>query len=157
MTSITLTRNHEGQIDGFGEKDRKAWARFVKKMKALEPGELIKVSSWFPRNGKFHRLHFGMLGQLFDQQEQFDDADKLREWLQIGAGYATFLPGPTGKMVAIADSIAFDKMDDEQFAEHHEKVKAFMRSEHCQRFLWPHLSAQEQMGLVDGLLSEFER
>jgi len=157
VSSITVIRDEMGKLNGLGKKDRIAWARFVKIMKELEPGELFQVRFWFPRESWRHRKHFAMLAQVFDAQEQFDDPDKLRKWLEIGAGYCELLPGPHGKMVEVSKSIAYDKLDDAEFAEHHEAVKGFLRSEHSRRFLWPHMGETQSFDMIDTLLAEFEK
>lgn len=157
MSTITVVRDDRGKLDGLGEKDRKAWSKFVKIMRELEQGELFQVRFWFPRESWRHKKHFAMLAQVFDAQEQFDDPDKLRKWMEIGAGYCELLPGPHGRMVEVSKSIAYDKLDDQEFAAHHEAVKVFLRSEHCQRFLWPHLKAEQTHETIETILEPFER
>ena len=157
MTTIVITRDNTGKLVGFGEKDKKAYAAFQRRIKELEPGEIYRLTVWFPRNQKLHGLHFVMISAVFEQQEQFDDADKLREWLYVGAGFCDFLPGPSGRMVAIAKSVAWDKTDDQDFSEVHGKVIDFLRTPHATRFLWPHLSDPEQAEMADSILSQFQR
>ena len=157
MTTITVVRDDRNQLNGLGKKDRIAWARFVKIMRELGQGELFQVRFWFPRESWRHRKHFAMLAQVFDAQEQFDDPDKLRKWLEIGAGYCDLLPGPHGRMVEVSKSIAYDKLDDAEFVEHHEAVKGFLRSDHCRRFLWPHMDAQKSQDMIEVLIKEFEK
>lgn len=156
MTTITVTRDDKGKLTGFGEKDRRAYARFRKMLEAIQPGEIFQLDYWFPRHGAFHRLHFAMLAAILDAQEQFDDIDKLRYWLTVGAGDVDFYPGPTGRMVAIPRSINYRKMDDEDFRDHHERVKAFLRSPHAQTFLWPHLPPDQAAEMVESVLAQFE-
>jgi hypothetical protein len=156
MTTMTITRDDTGKLTGAGEKDKKAYAAFRRKVEALEPGECYQLTVWFPRNQKLHGLHFALLAAVFDNQEQFADLDQLRMWLQVGAGHADFLPGPTGKMVAIPRSISFRAIDDQDFADHHEKVKDFLRSGHAKAFLWPHIKPQEQDAIVDSILAQFD-
>ena len=155
MATINITRDETGKLDGLTEADKKAYARFVKTVKELEVGEMYRLTVWFPRNPKFHRLHFAMIAALFDHQEQFVDPDALRQWLYVGAGFCDFYPGPKGRMVAIARSIAWDRLDDEDFADTHAKVLGFARSEHASAFLWPHLSPAEQSNMVNDVLGEF--
>lgn len=155
-TTILVTKNDKGELEGVGQKCRTALLKFNRWLARLEPGEIFTLEVWFPRNPKFTALHFVMLGMLFDRQEQFSDAEHLRIWLQTGAGYAKFYPGPTGKQVAIPDSISYAKMDDGRFSEHHDRIKEFMRSEYCQAYLWPHLDAFARSEMVEGVLREIE-
>lgn len=156
MVDIVVTKDSDGKLRGVGEKHDKAYQRFKSRLSELEPGELLTISHWFPRNPKLHGLHFVMLTALFDRQEQFADPDQLRMWLQVGAGHCEFVPGPTGRMVAIPKSINFKSVDDADFATHHEAVKDFLRTEHARRFLWPHLSDEQTAAAIDELLAEFQ-
>lgn len=157
MTTINLTMGDNGKITGFGEKCLRAWKRLLKIFADLEPGEIVVIEYWFPRNSKLHRMHFAMLAGLYDIQEQFDDPEKLRPWVQVGAGHCDFYPGPNGRMVAVPKSISFRSIDDAEFQEHHEAVKKFMRSDRCQSFLWPHLSPAQASEMVETLLRDFEK
>lgn len=156
MTTITVTRDDTGKLRGASEKDDRAYRRFRKTVDGLEPGELFSLSVWFPRNGALHRKHFAMLAAIYDAQEQFHDAEQLRMWLQVGAGHCEFVPGPTGRMVAIPKSINFRAIDDADFEDHHNKVKAFLRSDHAMRFLWPHLDPKQSAEMVESILEGFE-
>lgn len=155
MSIITVTKNAEGKVAGLTEKDAKAFARFNRQLESLERGEIMTIEMWFPRNPKLHGRHFAILSAVFGSQEQFPDLDQFRMWAQVGAGHCTFVPGPTGRMVALPKSIKWSKMDDEEFGDHHAKVIAFLFSEHARHFLWPHLSNHDSYEMVDTLLAEF--
>lgn len=139
MSDVVIVRGEDGRVRGLGEKGERAFDRWRRKVEAMEPGETLAFSWREPRSPKFHRLFFVMLADLFDRQEQFADVDQLRAWLTVGAGYCEFVPGPTGRMVALPKSIAWERMDDTEFRELVVEVWKFLRSEHAQRFLWPHL------------------
>lgn len=157
MATICVAKADDGKLVGLTEKDQRAWARFKRKLNELVEGEFFSIDYWFPRNPKLHRLHFKIIGTLFDAQEQFADPDALRGWLYVGAGECDFYPGPKGKMVAIPRSVKWSKLDDEDFHALHGRVVDFMRSEHCRAFLWPHLEPAVAAETVDTLLAEFER
>ena len=157
MPSVQIVKNEQGKMAGFGEKGERAYARFLSAVKALEYGEMLAFSYKIPRAPKFHRLHFVMLAALFEVQEQFADEYQFRKWAEVGAGHCDFVPGPTGRMVALARSIDYESLVDVEFSEMHEAVKAFFRNEHAQRFLWPHLSEGDQMAMVASVLEQFER
>ena len=156
MPSVHVMKNAQGKLEGFGERGAKTYQRFLKACKELEPGELLSFSFKVPRSPRFHRLHFVVLRALFDSQEQFSSDYEFRKWTEVGAGHVKFVPGPTGRMVALPMSIAYDALDDIAFGELHAKVKDFMRSEHAQKFLWPHLTAHQQWETVEQVLAEFE-
>ena len=157
MTAMTVMKREDGKLEGFTPKDQRAWARFIAKIKAMELGELLDFSIWFPRDPKFHRFHMRMLRAVFNSQEQFEDFDRFRQWVQIGAGYADFYPGPTGQMMAVSRSIRYDKIDDADFRQLHDECKAWFRSAYALKFLWGHLSEYKQGEMIESILAEYER
>lgn len=155
--NVVVYRDATGKLVGLGDKGARAWARFQDRVRNLEVGETLDFEWKQPRSPKFHRLFFAMLHTLFDRQEQFADVDQLRAWLTVGAGYCEFVPGPTGRMVALPKSIAWSRMDDDEFRDLVAATWVFMRTQHAHRFLWPHLDAADAELMVEELLAEFER
>ena len=156
MPAVQITKDNRGKIAGFGRKGERAYGRFLAAVKNLEYGEMLAFSYKIPRSPKFHKLHFVMLAALFEAQEQFADDYQFRKWSEVGAGHCDFVPGPTGRMVALAKSVDYESLDDVEFSEMHEAVKAFFRSPHAWHFLWPHLSEAEGSEMVETILREFE-
>ncbi|MEO8807922.1 MAG: DUF1367 family protein [Burkholderiaceae bacterium] len=152
MSDVVIFKGDDGKLQGFGQKGGRAYAKWRTTVENLEVGETLQFSWRAPRSPKFHRMFFGMLGQLFDRQEQFADVEQLRAWLAVGAGYCEFVPGPKGRMVALPKSIAWASMDDTEFRELVVAVWDFIRTEHAQRFLWPHLEPAETDMTVEELL-----
>lgn len=155
MAKIALRIDECGKLGGLTPADSRAYARFKKKLGLLRPGDTISFEHRFPRSPKFHRLHFALLGEVFDNQEQFACADDLRKWLEVGAGHCQFVPGPKGRLVALPLSIAYDSLDDAEFYEHHVKVVAFLRSAGATRFLWPEVNDEAALAGVEAILSRF--
>lgn len=147
MTTILLTKDEEEHVIGLRPQDQRAWTRFQKKLVAMEAGELVTIQTRFPRNGRFHRLHFSMLGRLFDLQEAFDNDEIMRAWVYIGAGHVHWVPGLDGTLTPVPKSVAYTEADDQEFREVHTNCVKFMRSSRAREQLWPHLdnSASAQM------------
>lgn len=156
MSDVVVYKDEAGKLRGLGEKGDRAWQRFRSYLESMAVGETISFAWFKPRSPKFHRLFFAFLGELMDRQEQFDDINALRAWLTVGAGYATFVPGPTGRMVALPKSIAWHRMDDNEFRELVLAVWDFLRTEHAQRFLWPHLDDGKAVEQVETLLLGYQ-
>lgn len=156
MSAVTLWKGQDGKLEGFDEKGKRLYARFLKRITELEPGQTIGFTYKVPRSPKFHRLHFAMLKELFDNQEQFNDPHQFRKWLEVGAGHCDFVPGPKGRMVALPRSIDWESLDDEQFSDVHEGVKTFLRTEHAVRFLWPEADPAQSLRGVEAILGGFE-
>lgn len=158
MSAVVIVKNNQGKLEGFGQKGAKTYGKFLAACKALEIGETLSFEYKVPRAPKFHRLHFaGLIGPLFDSQEQFSCDYQFRKWLEVGAGHCDFVPGPQGRMVALPRSIDYASLDDIAFGEVHEAVKTFARTEHCQRFLWPHLTPQQTEETIEAILAGVER
>lgn len=157
MSAVVVTKGQDGKLQGHGERGQKAYAKFRRRVEEMQPGDTLHFQWHEPRSPKHHGLFFAKLDALLDRQEQFDTDDKLRAWLTVGAGYCDFVPGPTGRMVALPQSIAWHRLDEADFADLHAKVDAFLWTEHARRFLWPHLSEQQTYDMVDQFLTEFSK
>ena len=155
MSEVVVVKGEDGKLAGLGDKGARAWAKFRARVDAMGLGETLHFSWHEPRSPQHHRLFFAKLHALADRQEQFDTADKLRQWLTVGAGYADFMPGPKGRMVAIPKSIAWSKLDEVEFADLHHQVDAFLWTPHAQEFLWGHLPADKRFEVVRQLMDEF--
>lgn len=153
-----LRRALFGVVDGVDERNRKAWRRFWNGALRKEVGECFSVRTWFPRNGRFHRLHFALEQAVFEAQERFTDFDSgFRPWLKIGAGHVRWLPGPRGGVIPVPLSISYAELDDEAMSEFHGKVIAFLREARPQKVLWPHLAPEKREAMMESILSEFDR
>lgn len=155
MSDCVVYRAEDGKLAGFGAKGSKRWVQFCEQIAQLGIGETMQFSWRLPRSPSHHRMFFAKLGALMDIQEQFDTDERLRAWLTVGAGYADFVPGPTGRMVALPQSIAFDKLDEVAFTDLHQRVDAFLWGDHARRFLWPHMSDLESYDMVAEFFGRF--
>lgn len=157
MSSVLIVKGNDGRLEGFGERGARAYGRFLKAVKELEIGELLSFTFKVPRSPKFHKLHFAMLRAVFESQEQFSGEYEFRKWCEVGAGHVKFVPGPQGRMVALPKSIAYDALDDVEFSELHDAVKAFLRTPHALAFLWGHLDESKASESIEAIFAEFER
>lgn len=154
MPTVTLHIGENGKLEGLSERDRKAYSKFRQRLETLGDGSVL--FSWTePRSGPYHRRFFAMVNRLLESQEQFQDADHLLMWLKVGAGFCDLVPGPRGKPVAIAKSIAWDKLDQAEFEPIAADIWKFLRSTYATRFLWPMLEDDQAIGAVESLLAEF--
>jgi hypothetical protein len=181
VSTITIVRRDDGKLAGFSRPDERAYAKYRAAIAELEVGELFTFSVWFPRNPKFHKFHFGVIGALFDAQERYDNLDDLRRYLYVGAGYADFLPAPgylgdiierlpkmvqgtlrrlllrDVELIAVPKSISYSTIDDADFRVLHDKVVDFKRGTRARKYLWPHLTDAQTHDTVEAILESFER
>lgn len=150
MTTVTVFKDNKGKLAGWGEKGGRAYAKFLRAVKALENGEMMTFSFALPRSPVHHKFFFWKLRGLFNRQEQFADEKDLRDWLTTGAGFCTLLPGPDGALVALPKSLQFDQMEETEFTELNRQVNDFLWTERAQSYLWPALSDAQRHEMVDG-------
>lgn len=155
MPVVTLIQDEAGRLVGLTDSDERAYQRFIRKIKSLAQS-CITFEWREPRSGKFHRRFFKMVKTAFDAQERFDDIEQFRMWLQVGAGFADFLPHPEKGVVAIPKSIKYASLDQIEFEAVASRVWAFYRSEHARQTMWPHLSEAASWEMVETILLEFE-
>ena len=146
-----------GVIDGLGKDDKAKWRRFWRRVIGLDPGEMMNIMTLLPRSGKHHRFYMGLEHSLFDSQERFDDRDMFRDWLKIGSGWVVWVPGAKGGIVPLPRSISWSKADEDEFCKYFDGVRAFLRSGHAAKYLWPHLGEQERNDFMELIIQEFER
>lgn len=82
----------------------------------LPAGVQLRCEVTQPRNLKHHNKFFALIHVVFPHQSAYLTQDDLREELTIAAGHFHMRKDiRTGEMKAVADSIAFDKMDQTKF------------------------------------------
>lgn len=157
MSSMVLYRAEDGKLAGFGEKGRRAWLKFCKRVKELEIGETLQFEYRMPRSPVHHSFFFLKLTGLFERQERFQDLDRLLDWLKVGAGHVDLLPGRDGQMVAIPKSIAWHKLEEQEFIEVVREINNFLWTPYAQAALWPALDEGKRYECIDNWHREFER
>lgn len=142
-------------IGGLNAQDKSAWNRFWAGIRRAEVGQIFAIETWFPRHGKFHRLHMRMEAAVFDAQERIATFDQFRVWLKIGAGFVDWLPGPKGGVVPIPRSISYRKADEETFQQFHADAIAFLRTPYAQKTLWPRLTYAQRAEMLEIAIAGF--
>lgn len=143
-------------IDGHGEDDKKSWRRFWHGILRMAAGELFTLRTTVPRYLPIHKRYFGMMAELFDNQERITDRDQFLIWIKIGAKWIDWMPGAKEGIVPIPKSISFAKCDEGEFAQFRSQVAEFMRTPHFQKFLWPKIDAHVSEAYILDLLERFK-
>ncbi len=155
MSDLIVTRGEDGQLGGLDDKGDRAYQRFVRALRELPMGDTLKLAFSIPRSPGYHRRHFKILAEVYRQQEAFTDPDEMRKWLEVGAGFCTFAPHPTVGLMAIPKSIAWEKLEQAEFEEHHAKVMSFLRSARATQYLWPRMSVLQADEFINNVLARF--
>lgn len=157
VSSLVVYRDETGKLAGFGERGRRAWLKFQKRVRELEVGETLNFSYQLPRSPQHHAFFFLKLAALFERQERFQDQDRLLDWLKVGAGHVDLLPGRDGLMVAIPRSIAWHKLEEQEFIEFCRALNDFLWTPYAQAALWPHLNDEQRYQCIENWHYEFDR
>lgn len=90
------------------------------KILKLKDGDVLEVKTWSQRNYSFLRKYFALMNtsihhlpESFDQE--FHNLDNFRKYVTILTGRYKLIPSLKGEPIPEADSISFDKMDQEEF------------------------------------------
>lgn len=157
MSQLVIYKNESGKLEGFGEKGRRAWLKFLKVVEGMAPGETLGFTYKLPRSPEHHRFFFLKLAWLFQRQEVFGDQGRLLDWLKVGAGHVDLVPGRDGVMVALPKSISWESLEEQEFIEFARAMNDFLWTPHAQAFLWPHLSEEQRYECIDHWHRSFER
>ena len=155
MPTITLTTDEAGQLVGLSSKDRRAWVRFIGRIRTLADS-CITFSWREPRSGPYHRWAFAQWNAVFSIQDRFSSFDEFLCWIKVGGGHCQFIPHPTRGVVAVPMSIDFASLDQHEF---HEKAGAmfdFLRSSHARSVLWPHLDDLASFEMIESAIEAFQ-
>ena len=82
---------------------------------AYGTGEVLRVRLYRDRNLRHHRLFFGLLKLVFDNQQRYLSTEALRFALTIQAGYVEEIRLSGDRVVLKPKSIAFHSMDQNEF------------------------------------------
>lgn len=78
-------------------------------------GEIIRVKLYRDRNPRHHRLFFGLLKLVFDNQDKYLSTEALRFAITVQAGYVDEIRLQGDTVALKPRSIAFHSMDQNEF------------------------------------------
>jgi len=80
------------------------------------------------RNVGNHRRFFAFINMTFDLQDEFDNKDIWRKYIQMKAGFFTEVVTANGKIMYWPQSISWDQLDETAFKDLFNKVvNAFLK------------------------------
>jgi hypothetical protein len=90
----------------------------------LGNGEIVQLELKRPRNIRFHRLYWALLTVVHDNidGDRYPTVDDLHAAVKIAAGLRTRIELPDGTIGFIPGSIAFHKMDNDEFGRFYDRV-----------------------------------
>jgi len=142
-------------VDGLGERNQKKWRGLWNRLWKLEPGEAMEISTNQERLGWYHRKHMKLEQTVFKAQERFEMFRPFRDWLKTGAGFVDWYPGPKGGVIPVVRSIRYSSLEQAEMEVFHADAVRFMRTEHAQKTLWPHLLPMAAAEMMESILESF--
>lgn len=143
-------------IRGLDEKHDKRWRRHWSRIIRASVGEVFHLQSVVDRSGPYHRMHMGLEQRLFDRQERWAKLDHMRAWLKAGAGWGDY-ELVKGRMKFVPRSTSYEECSDDEMREVHESMVAFLRTPFAQRRLWPHLTSNQRIDMLESIVEPPER
>ena len=90
-------------------------------LRKWKPGVMIEVEAKKPRNSQFHRKLFAMLNIVFRNTDKFKNMDELLYFVKIETGHTDIVELKTIAF-RIPRSIAFNKMNEDEFGQFYNKA-----------------------------------
>ena len=111
MAKIYLQKQLIGSIEAWLPADEKAQEVTHK----AKYGKVMCVNYSFPRDYENHKRFYAFLKVTFNIQDHFEIMEHYRKWVIMKSGNFKIITAPNGYQIFDADSIAFDKMDEDKF------------------------------------------
>lgn len=90
---------------------------------ALDANKVYDVKIWQKRNADHHRKYFALVNAIFPHQSAWPTTKALHDQLKMAVGFSYEAKDmKTGEVRTYPDSIAFDKLDQGEFAEVYERI-----------------------------------
>lgn len=105
-------------LRGATPKDEEAFRKFKARIRRMKEksGQWLRIEFSTPRNIKHHRLLFALLTLIAENSEVYDTTEKALYAVKLCSGYVDPMADPrTGEVIPVPRSIAFDRMDQEEF------------------------------------------
>lgn len=110
-----LIKTQKGLV-GSTPTDHEAWCKFRRRIETMKEGTFLRMEWARPRNGKHHRKFFALLTLVAENSETYNTTEKALVAVKLCSGYADpFLDPVTGELTQIPQSIAYDKMEQDEF------------------------------------------
>lgn len=93
-------------------------------IRKIAHGEIVSVEIKRPRNLKHHRMFWALMSLVHDNidHDRYPTVEDLVAAVKISAGLRTRIELPNGEIGFIPGSIAFHKMDQDEFSKFYDRV-----------------------------------
>lgn len=92
-------------------------------LSALSPDKVYDVKIWQKRNSDHHRKYFALVNAIFPHQKGWPTTKALHDQLKMAVGFSYEAKDlKTGELRTYPDSIAFDRLDQQEFEQVYERI-----------------------------------
>lgn len=118
MAMAEVVKMANGKLRGYGQENDKAYKKFRRWVKKLEPGEFFTLSWRRERNPAHHRKLMALVTYVAENSDVYDNKAKALDAVKLAAGHCDWIQDPKGGgLVPIPKSISFDNLDQDAFEE----------------------------------------
>lgn len=148
MKTTDITRNDEGRIVAVNDADNPYVQSWLKRMRELDPGEVITVHLDKSASHPLTAWHIILCKAVFAEQEVFTDFKAFRQFLYTMSGHCVEVTVGR-KTMRMPGSWSWDDLpNDYERSEVHNKVVLTMHDPLILRTLWPHLKPGKRMEML---------
>ena len=116
-------------------------------MKKIPDGSLVKVTWTRPRNIRFHKKFFAMLGVVLKNQEHYKSMDDLLDVCKLSIGHVRIVETRTAR-IRLPKSISFASMDETEFSAFYDRAVDWVLSEVIPGLQRQHLDEEVEAKLI---------
>lgn len=80
----------------------------------IKRGQIVEAELKRPRNAKFHKKFFALIGIVVENTE-YENAEQVLHLIKLKLGHFDYIVNTNGKQIYIPKSISFSKMDNDSF------------------------------------------
>ena len=147
-------------IRGIDEIHDARWRRQVRSLLNSEPGEVTDFHNMRTRSLPFHCRWMAVERVIFENTEAFPPTKTgfkaFRRWLKTGADLGEYqIVGD--KSVYVPASASFPECSDDEFREFVKAAEEFLHTPRAIRKLWPHMTNEEGVEMVETLLKSAQQ
>lgn len=111
-------------------------------LEAFPAGKPLRVAITQPRSVPQMRLYWSMLRLVADNLDSEVTTEALHSWIKMRCGVTAAIPLRSGQVEYVPGSIAFDKMDQDQFGRFFDRATELLVEHVIPGLSKPHLEAE---------------
>ena len=118
---------HKTTVSRMGDYSGVVFLPAMDDLSDLPDGELVAELDK-KRNPANHRRYWSFINQTFDMQEDFDNVEQWRKYIQMKAGHYEAVVTPKGETMYWPKSISWESIEEGEFKQlFNQVVKAFLK------------------------------